>query len=62
VEPARLEELHLEVVPRFTFRTLAQDPAEFRRKFSGLRQLIARHQAATHGAAPAMADTGAVWL
>jgi hypothetical protein len=28
-----------EVVPRMTSETLAQDPAEFRRKFKGLRQL-----------------------
>ena len=41
VEPARLEALLAEVLPRFTNETLAQDPAEFRRKFRGLRQLIA---------------------
>ena len=39
VDFARLEALHTEVVPRFTSATLAQDPAEFRRKFRGLRQL-----------------------
>ena len=37
VEPARLEGLLAEVVPRMTNQTLAQDPAEFRRKFKGLR-------------------------
>ena len=42
VEPARLEELVAEVLPRFTSETLAQDPAEFRRKLKGLRQLHAR--------------------
>jgi hypothetical protein len=31
-----------EVVPRMTSETLAQDPAEFRRKFKGLRQLYLR--------------------
>jgi len=41
VEPARLEGLLGEVVPRMTSRTLAQDPAEFRRKFKGLLQLCA---------------------
>jgi hypothetical protein len=40
VEPARLEALLAEVLPRFTSATLAQDPAEFRRKFRGLRQLV----------------------
>jgi hypothetical protein len=42
VEPARLESLLAEVVPRMTNQTLAQDPAEFRRKFKGLRQLYLR--------------------
>jgi hypothetical protein len=42
VEPARLESLLGEVVPRMTNETLAQDPAEFRRKFKGLRQLYRR--------------------
>ena len=42
VEPARLEGLLTEVVPRMTSETLAQDPAEFRRKFKGLRQLYLR--------------------
>ena len=45
VEPARLEGLLGEVVPRMTSRTLAQDPAEFRRKFKGLRQLYLRSHA-----------------
>jgi hypothetical protein len=39
VELGRLEALLAEVVPSFTNETLAQDPAEFRRKFRGLRQL-----------------------
>jgi hypothetical protein len=39
VELARLEALLADVLPRFTSATLAQDPAEFRRKFRGLRQL-----------------------
>ena len=42
VDPARLESLLGEVVPRMTNETLAQDPAEFRRKFKGLRQLYLR--------------------
>ena len=42
VELARLETLLADVLPRFTNETLAQDPAEFRRKFRGLRQLYAR--------------------
>jgi hypothetical protein len=42
VVPARLESLLGEVVPRMTSQTLAQDPAEFRRKFKGLRQLYLR--------------------
>jgi hypothetical protein len=45
VEPARLESLLAEVVPRMTNETLAQDPAEFRRKFKGLRQLYLRSHA-----------------
>ncbi|MDP3775481.1 MAG: hypothetical protein Q8Q85_14575 [Gemmatimonadales bacterium] len=45
VEPARLEGLLGEVVPRLTSQTLAQDPAEFRRKFKGLRQLYLRSHA-----------------
>ena len=45
VEPARLEGLLGEVVPRMTSQTLAQDPAEFRRKFKGLRQLYLRSHA-----------------
>jgi hypothetical protein len=45
VEPARLEGLLGEVVPRMTTQTLAQDPAEFRRKFKGLRQLYRRSHA-----------------
>jgi hypothetical protein len=40
VEPASLERLLGHVLPRFTNATLAQDPAEFRRKFRGLRQLL----------------------
>ena len=45
VEPVRLERLLGEVVPRMTNQTLAQDPAEFRRKFKGLRQLYLRSHA-----------------
>ena len=45
VDPARLESLLGEVVPRMTNETLAQDPAEFRRKFKGLRQLYLRSHA-----------------
>jgi hypothetical protein len=45
VEPARLEGLLGEVLPRMTSQTLAQDPAEFRRKFKGLRQLYLRSHA-----------------
>lgn len=42
VDLAQLETELAAVVPRFTSETLAQDPAELRRKFRGLRQLIAR--------------------
>ena len=42
VDLAQLETRLAAVVPQFTSETLAQDPAEFRRKFRGLRQLIAR--------------------
>lgn len=45
IDPARLEGLLAEVVPRMTNETLAQDPAEFRRKFKGLRQLYLRSHA-----------------
>jgi hypothetical protein len=45
VEPARLEGLLGEVLPRMTNQTLAQDPAEFRRKFKGLRQIYLRSHA-----------------
>jgi hypothetical protein len=37
-----------EVLPRCTSETLAQDPAEFRRKFRGLRQ-VATTDAALRG-------------
>ena len=40
VDPKKLESLLDDLLPRFTRATLAQDPAEFRRKFRGLRQLI----------------------
>lgn len=39
VDFGTLEAMLAEVLPRFTNETLAQDPAEFRRKFRGLRQL-----------------------
>jgi len=42
VDLGQLETRLAAVVPQFTSETLAQDPAEFRRKFRGLRQLIAR--------------------
>ncbi len=42
VDLAQLETRLAAVVQRFTSETLAQDPAEFRRKFRGLRLLIAR--------------------
>jgi hypothetical protein len=45
VELAELERLLVDVLPRFTSATLAQDPAEFRRKFKGLRQLHANEVA-----------------
>ena len=41
VEVTVLESLLGDLLPRFTSATLAQDPAEFRRKFRGLRQLSA---------------------
>ncbi len=43
VDFPRLEGLVGDVLPRFTNATLAQDPAEFRRKFRGLRQVCAGH-------------------
>ena len=48
VELPRLEALLADVLPRCTSETLAQDPAEFRRKFRGLRQLAARDAALRH--------------
>lgn len=44
----RLEGMLAEVLPRCTSETLAQDPAEFRRKFRGLRQ-VATTDAAFRG-------------
>ncbi len=44
----RLEAMLAEVLPRCTSETLAQDPAEFRRKFRGLRQ-VATTDAAFRG-------------
>ncbi len=41
VDLTQLETMLAAIVPKFTSETLAQDPAEFRRKFRGLRQLIA---------------------
>jgi len=50
VDPVRLESLLSEFLPRMTSQTLAQDPAEFRRKFKGLRQLYLRsHQVYSPG-------------
>ena len=48
VELAHLETLLADVLPRFTNETLAQDPAEFRRKFRGLRQLLDRSSHLLH--------------
>ena len=48
VELAHLETLLAAVLPRFTNETLAQDPAEFRRKFRGLRQLLDRSSYLLH--------------
>jgi hypothetical protein len=62
IEAERLEQLHAEVVPQFTRATLAQDPAEFRRKFAGLKQLIERDRAAAAGSRHGMSETGASWL
>ena len=45
----RLEAMLADVLPRCTSETLAQDPAEFRRKFRGLRQ-VAMTEAAFRGA------------
>lgn len=39
VEMPRLDGLIAEMLPNMNKKTLAQDPAEFRRKFKGLRQL-----------------------
>jgi hypothetical protein len=46
VDPRQLEALFVDVTPRMTNQTLAQDPAEFRRKFKGLSQLYRRDHAA----------------
>ena len=48
VEQGTLDTMLAEVLPRFTSDTLAQDPAEFRRKFRGLRQLHASEVAHRH--------------
>ena len=48
VEQETLDTMLAEVLPRFTNDTLAQDPAEFRRKFRGLRQLHASEVAHRH--------------
>ena len=67
VELARLESLLDELLPRFTRATLAQDPAEFRRKFRGLRQLT-RATSLTGPAAKAIlapppnAEAEAAWI
>jgi hypothetical protein len=53
VAVGQLESLLADVLPRFTRATLAQDPAEFRRKFRGLRQLAVR-EAAGAGADPVL--------
>jgi hypothetical protein len=50
VDRVKLEQLHLEVVPHFTAQSLAQDPAEFRRKFRGLRQVLIRDEDRSRGA------------
>ena len=57
VDMARLESLLSELLPRFTRGTLAQDPAEFRRKFRGLRQVAASASTRT----PALGFTAATW-
>lgn len=45
VELDALERMLAEVLPRCTSETLAQDPAEFRRKFRGLRQVAVMNAA-----------------
>jgi hypothetical protein len=45
VEMGELERMLGEVLPRCTSETLAQDPAEFRRKLRGLRQVAVMHAA-----------------
>lgn len=45
VEMGELERMLGEVLPRCTSETLAQDPAEFRRKFRGLRQVAVMNAA-----------------
>lgn len=50
VQQEKLESMLAEVLPRFTNETLAQDPAEFRRKFRGLRQLHVSEVAHRHHA------------
>lgn len=58
VELARLEGLIADMLPRMTMKTIAQDPAEFRRKFKGLRQLCASEAAR----AEALGFTAATWV
>lgn len=58
VELPRLEGLIAEMLPRMTTKTIAQDPAEFRRKFKGLRQLWASEAAR----ADALGFTAATWV
>jgi len=57
VELARLEGLIAEMLPDMNLRTIAQDAAEFRRKFKGLRQLCASEAAR----AEALGFTAAAW-
>ena len=58
VEMPRLEGLIADMLPRMTMKTIAQDPAEFRRKFKGLRQLCASEAAR----AEALGFTAATWV
>jgi hypothetical protein len=57
VAMSRLEGLISEMLPSMNMRTLAQDPAEFRRKFKGLRQLWTSESAR----ADALGFTAASW-
>src|SRR5690606_16215914 len=42
IDPNRMDALLQDLLPRFTMKTIQQDPAEFRRKYKGMTQMAAR--------------------